>query len=76
MSNLKHMLEVSSAAKEAYAAGHAAGKSETLLRVQSELSEVALKSRANDNESRYENLVVMLSDIDKLINKMLGEDNG
>lgn len=71
MSDFKHMLEVSAAAKEAYSAGHAAGMQEALLKVQSELGEAALASPANKNESRPENLVIMLSDVDKVIYKML-----
>lgn len=55
----------------AYAAGYRAGKQETLLKLQSELHEAALESRANDYESRYENLVLMLSEVDEVINKML-----
>jgi hypothetical protein len=57
--------------RTAYSEGHAAGWQEALLKVQSELAEVALSSRANKNESRPENLVIMLSDIDKVIYKML-----
>ena len=60
----------------AYSDGHAAGWQEALLKVQSELHEIALNSPANDYESRYENLVIMLSDVDKVINKMLKEVNG
>ena len=71
MNEFKHILEVSAAAKEAYAAGHAAGMQEALLKVQSELANVALESSANRNESRPENLVIMLSDVDEVINKML-----
>ena len=74
MSSLKHMLEVSATSKEAYAAGYAAGKQAALLEVQSALSHVALDSLVNRNESKYENLVIMLSDIDKVINKMLWVD--
>ena len=75
MNDFKHMLEVSAAAKEAYSAGHAAGMQEALLKVQSELHEIAMNSPANRNESRPENLVVMLSDIDKAIDEMLEEAN-
>jgi hypothetical protein len=74
MNDFKHMLEVSAAAKEAYSAGHAAGWQEALLKVQSELAEVALESLANRNESRPENFVIMLWDVDKVINKMLHLD--
>ena len=55
----------------AYSEGWAAGKQETLLKLQAELSTLALESKANAYESRYENLVLMLSDIDKVIYKML-----
>ena len=57
--------------RTAYSDGHAAGVQETLLKVQSELHEIAMNSPANDYESRYENLVVMLSEVDTVINKML-----
>ena len=55
----------------AYEEGFAAGWQEALLKVQSELTDVAKNSPANDYEYRYENLVIMLSDVDKVINKML-----
>lgn len=54
-----------------YAEGYRAGKQYTLLKVQSELADVALNSRANKNESRLENLVIMWSEVDQIINKML-----
>lgn len=54
-----------------YAEGYRAGKQYTLLELQARCHEVALNSRANDNESRYENLVLMLSEVDQIINKML-----
>ena len=76
MNDFKHMLEVSAAAKEAYSGGHAAGWQEALLKVQSKLADVAMNSPANRNESRPKNLVIMLSDVDKVINKMLEEVNG
>lgn len=56
---------------EGYADGYRAGKQYTLLELQSRCHEVALNSRANDYESRYENLVLMLSEVDKIINEML-----
>lgn len=71
MSSVRQTLAEAAARKEAYAAGHAAGSREALLKVQSELGHVALESRANDGESRYENLVIMLSDVDKVIHRML-----
>ena len=60
----------------AYEEGHAAGWQEALLKVQSELHEIAVSSPANRNESRPENLVIMLSDVDKVIYKMLEDANG
>ena len=54
-----------------YAEGYRAGKQCTLTELQSKLHEAALNSRANDDESRYENLVLMLSEVDQIINKML-----
>lgn len=57
----------------AYSDGWAAGKHDTLLKLQSELSALALESKVNANESRPENLVLMLSDVEKVIYKMLGE---
>ena len=71
MNDFKHMLEVSAAAKEAYSEGHAAGWQEALLKVQSELHEIAMNSPAKRNESRPENRVIMLSDVDKVIEEML-----
>ena len=59
------------ASMAAYSEGYAAGWQEALLKVQSELANVALESLANRNESRPENLVIMLSDVDEVINKML-----
>lgn len=58
-------------ASTGYAEGYRAGKQYTLLELQSKLSEAALSSRANDYESRYENLVLMLSEVDHIINEML-----
>ena len=58
-------------ASTGYAEGYRAGKQYALLELQSKLGEAALSSRANDNESRYENLVLMLSEVDQIINKML-----
>ena len=63
------------ASMAAYSAGHTAGWQEALLKVQSELHEIAMNSPANDYESRYENLVVMLSEVDTVINKILEEAN-
>lgn len=60
-------------ASTGYAEGYRAGKHYTLLELQSRLSEAALNSRANDDESRYENLVLMLSQVDHIINEMLNE---
>lgn len=57
----------------AYSEGWAAGKHDTLLKLQSELSALALESKVNANESRPENLVLMLSDIEKVIYKMFEE---
>ena len=60
----------------AYSEGYAAGWQEALLKVQAELANIAVESPANRNESRSENLVIMWSDVDKVINKMLEEING
>ena len=57
----------------AYSDGWAAGKYDTLLKLQSELNVLALESKVNANESRPENLVLMLSDVEKVIYKMLKE---
>ena len=54
-----------------YAEGYRAGKQYTLMELQSRLHDAALDSRANDYGSRYENLVLMLSEVDQIINKML-----
>lgn len=70
---MSDLLKIAIAEKNAYSNGYATGRQEVLLKVQSELAEVALNSRANEYESRYENLIVMFSDIDKVINKMLEE---
>lgn len=58
-------------ASTGYAEGYRAGKQYTLLELQSRCHEAALNSRANDYESRYENLVLMLSEVDRIINEML-----
>ena len=58
--------------RTAYSEGYAAGWQEALLKVQFELAVLALSSRANKNESSSENLVIMWSDVDKMIYKMLG----
>ena len=63
------------ASMAAYSEGHAAGWQEALLKVQSELHEIAVNSPVNRNESRPENLVIMLSDVDKVIYKMLEDTN-
>lgn len=64
-------------AREAsYSECFAAGRQEALLKVQAELANVAVNSPANRNESRPENLVIMWSDVDKVINKMLEDING
>ena len=47
------------------------GKLSTLVELRSKLHEIASTSPANRNESRYENYVLMLSDVDKAINEML-----
>ena len=60
----------------AYEEGFAAGWQAAILKVQSELHEIAMNSPANNYESRYENLVVMLSEVDTVINKMLEDTNG
>ena len=57
----------------AYSEGWAAGKHDTLLKLQSELSALALEAKVNANESRPENLVLMVSDVEKVRYKMLGE---
>ena len=57
--------------RTAYSEGYAAGWQEALLKIQFELAILALSSRAK-NESSSENLVIMWSDIDKVIYKMLG----
>ena len=53
-----------------YSEGYKAGKQVALLQVQSDLHDIALNSQANYNEVRYENLVVMLSDVDKVIKEI------
>lgn len=71
---MNEMLNAARACMTAYSEGYAAGKQETLLRVQSELHHIALNSRANSNQTRPENLVIMLSDVDKVVDKMLWTD--
>lgn len=56
-----------------YSEGWAAGKHDTLLKLQSKLGALALDSMVNANESRPENMVLMLSDVEKVIDKMLEE---
>ena len=63
------------ARETAYEEGYEAGWQEALLKVQAELANIAVESPANRNESRPENLVIMWSDVAKVINKMLEEAN-
>lgn len=63
------------ARETSYSEGFAAGRQEALLKVQAELANVAVESPANRNESRPENFVIMWSDVDKVINKMLEDTN-
>jgi hypothetical protein len=56
-----------------YSDGWVAGKHDTLLKLQSELSALALDSKVNANKSRSENMVLTLSDVEKVIYKMLEE---
>ncbi len=58
-------------AKTAYDEGYEVGKQAALIRVHTALHDAVAKCRANDNESRYENLVVMLSDVDRVISQVL-----
>ena len=60
--------------RTAYSEGHAAGWQEALLKVQSILGHIALYSSANRNESRLENLVLMWTDIDRVITELLEEN--
>ena len=49
------------------------GKLTALIDIQSKLHEIAATSLVNRNESKYENYVIMLSDVDKVITEMLEE---
>ena len=55
-------------ASTGYTKGYMVGKQYTLMERQPRLHEVALNSIAN---ARYENLVLMLSEVAYIINKML-----
>ena len=64
------------ASMTAYSEGFAAGWQEALLKVNSALTDVACSSRANQHKRSYDDIVVLLSDIDKVIDEMLEEANG
>lgn len=67
MNTLNEVIERHAAYEEGYEAGKEAGKREVLLQLQSEIHQIAINARANNNESRYD----MLNDIDNIISKML-----
>jgi hypothetical protein len=59
------------ACRKFYLEGYDAGKRAALLQAQIQIREVALRSRANRHECQYENLVVMLRDVDKILTTLM-----
>ena len=59
------------ASMTAYSEGYAAGLQEALLKVNSVLTDVACSSRANQHKVSYDDTVVRLSDVDKVIEEIL-----
>ena len=62
---------LTTACRKIYLDGYDAGKRAALLQAQIQIREVALRSRANRDECRYENLVVMLRDVDEILTKIM-----
>lgn len=56
---------------EAYNAGIQHGRLDTLVRLKEKLHGIAATSTLNEQEVKYENYILMLSDIDKAIDEML-----
>ena len=56
---------------EAYNEGIQHGRLDTLVRLKEKLHEIAATSTVNEHEVKYENYIIMLSDIDKAIDEML-----
>ena len=84
--SLRHNLEIISARKEAFEngktiaqtekvkifnEGYSHGKLDTLVTLRTKVHEIAAASPANRNESRYENYVIMLSDVENVIAEIL-----
>lgn len=57
--------------RKIYLDGYDTGKRAALLQAQIQIREVALRSRANREECDYKNLVVMLSDVDRILTKLI-----
>ena len=51
------------------------GTLNTLVRLKEKLHEIAATSTVNEHEVKYENYILMLSDVDKVIEEMLEETN-
>ena len=57
--------------RQTYINGYDAGKKAALTQAQIQIQEIALRSRANRNECDYENMVVMLRDVNNILQKLL-----
>lgn len=60
---------------EAYNAGIQHGRLDTLVKLKEKLHGIAATSTVNEHEVKYENYVLMLSEVDKAIDEMLEEAN-
>ena len=58
---------------EAFNEGIKHGRLGTLVKLKEKLHEIAATSTVNEHEVKYENYILMLSDIDKAIDEMLEE---
>ena len=56
---------------EAYNEGIKHGRLDTLVNLKEKLHGIAATSTVNEHEVKYENYVLMLSDVDKVIEEML-----
>lgn len=57
--------------RQTYVNGYDAGKKAALTQAQIRIQETALRSRANRNECDYDNMVVMLRDVNNILQKLL-----
>ena len=64
-------MNIHTATEVAYTNGFRAGKKAAAQKLQEEVRELAKSSKANQNESEYRNLVIMLSDFEDIVKKFL-----